>query len=121
MYNMLFGKNPATAALLQILGKTEADFGRFRDVFLGDGLIAVYTRNGGGNRDDYQEVFEEMRKHPNFVGDEDDSFDCTYCTYYFTYPEEYKEILTQLQDADKFDPGKMWTEFFEKFNGGKNG
>ena len=56
MYNMIFGMNPDTDNILQLLGKTQADFGRFRSVFLEDGYIVVHTRNGGGNREDYEDV-----------------------------------------------------------------
>ena len=37
MYNMLFGVNPDTDTLLEILGKTTGDFGRFRTVYMEDG------------------------------------------------------------------------------------
>jgi hypothetical protein len=54
MYGTLFGQNPAAGLLCAILGKRPADFGRFRDAFVaernGEPVIAVYTRNGGGNR-----------------------------------------------------------------------
>jgi hypothetical protein len=55
MYNMIFGQNPAAGALLAIVGLTKTDVGRFRDVYVvkedGETLIAIYTRNGGGNRE----------------------------------------------------------------------
>ena len=60
LYNMVFGMNPDTDKLLKILGKTQGDFGRFRNVYMEDGYIVVHTRNGGGNREDYEDVFEEM-------------------------------------------------------------
>lgn len=53
LYNLLFGTNPQADVLLAALGLSRGDVGRFRDTFI-DGqrqLIAVYTRNGGGNRD----------------------------------------------------------------------
>ena len=67
MYNMLFGVNPAFPILLKALnliyhGKTlnikgKYDPGRFRDIYLsGEGdKILLYTRNGGGNRDCWEE------------------------------------------------------------------
>lgn len=54
LYNMLFGVNPAAGVLCAILGKRPKDFGRFRDAYVtladGEPLIAIYTRDGGGNR-----------------------------------------------------------------------
>ena len=70
MYNMLFGVNPDTDTLLSLLGKTAGDFGRFRNVYMEDGYIIVHTRNGGGNREDYEDVFDEMSEHPWYSHDE---------------------------------------------------
>lgn len=50
-YNMIFGKNPMSDVILATLGLTRSDVGRFRDVYLEEDTIAVYTRNGGGNRE----------------------------------------------------------------------
>lgn len=44
LYNMMFGSNPAADVILATLGLTKADTGRFRDCFIADGEIAVYTR-----------------------------------------------------------------------------
>lgn len=38
-------------AILATLGLRREDVGRFRDCFVADGEIAIYTRNGDGNRD----------------------------------------------------------------------
>lgn len=51
LYNALFGMNQMSDVLLAALGLTRADVGRFRDCYIQNDRIAVYTRNGGGNRD----------------------------------------------------------------------
>lgn len=51
LYNLLFGVDDNADFLLALLGLTRKDVGRFRDAYLDDGKIAIYTRNGGGNRD----------------------------------------------------------------------
>jgi len=55
MYNIIFGTHAEADVLLAIIGRTREDFGRFRDAYVaeegGEPVIAVYTRNGGGNRD----------------------------------------------------------------------
>jgi len=108
MYNIMFGENPAGSAILATLGLTESMCGRFRDCFVTDGKIAVYTRNGGGNRDDYQDTFDRLRKHPCYLWDTDDSFDSTYATVYFKFPDEFKEELKKLDNGEKFDPSERW-------------
>lgn len=92
LYNMINGVNPATFFILPLLGeKHPDDYPRFRDCFVTeDNEIAVYTRVGGGNRNEgFGE--EELQSHPNFLRDEDDDFDSTYATYYFSVPEEWEK------------------------------
>jgi hypothetical protein len=88
MYNALFGVNPLSGVLLGMLGGKPSDVGRFRDTYVteqdGQPVIAVYTRNGGGNRDHYDDESESgpecsctgcTMKHPWLVisGTSDDS------------------------------------------------
>ena len=112
LYNMVFGMNPDSDKLLEILGKTREDFGRFRNVYMEDGCIVVHTRNGGGNREDYEDVFDEMSEHPWYSHDADDDFDCTYANIYFKLPEDEK-LLTILRGLDEgANPTKQWGELF---------
>lgn len=70
LYNMIHGMNPIAFFVLPMLGDKHPDeWPRFRDVFLKDEehpeydmFIHVYTRVGGGNRNEgYGE--EELYKH----------------------------------------------------------
>ena len=108
MYNMLFGQNPISNVLLEILQLTEEGFGRFRDCYLSsDGSkIIVYTRNGGGNREKYQGVFDELSKHENYICDYDDDFDCTYASIEFSVPQKYKEICKELAKISDTSAGQ---------------
>ena len=114
LYNMLFGMNPDSDKLLEFLGKTKEDFGRFRNVYMEDGFIVVHTRNGGGNRDDYQWVFDEMSTHPWYSHDADDDFDCTYANIYFRHPEGYGELLKEMAEGT-VTPSEKWDLFFVDF------
>lgn len=100
LYNMLMGFNPACIYLLPMLGRKQEEYPRFRDCFLEDGKIAVYTRVGGNNRGcGYGE--EKLYEDPNFVTTYDDGFDSTYATYLFNVPEKWKS------DFDKILNGKV--------------
>ena len=109
MYNMIFGENSDADKLLAVLGLTKEDFYRYRDAYLSeDGLIAVYTRGGGGNRGCYCRDYwkedelnanghhadsvcvkqEKNVEHPLYVRDQDDDFDSTYATFYFRIPAD---------------------------------
>lgn len=113
MYNILFGRNPHSKLLLQLLDLTEGDIGRFRDAFVSEGKIAIYTRLGGGNRESYKENIKKLQGHPNYLSDQDDDFDCTYATFYFSFPEDYREILERM-DTGKFDPDERWQKKIEE-------
>jgi hypothetical protein len=95
-YNMLNGVNQATFYILPMLGKHPDEYPRFRDCFISEGgNIAVYTRVGGGNRNQgYGE--DELYKHPNFAKTYDDDFDSTYATYEFSVPNEWKDDFAKI-------------------------
>lgn len=119
LYNALFGRNPMSRLLLSMLNLTEGDVGRFRDCYLARGdrfereaaendeakakelekkdlRIVVYTRNGGGNRDDYESVTDTLQALPDYLTDYDDDFDCTYASYEFKVPEKFKATADEL-------------------------
>lgn len=104
---MLFGSNPAADVVLATLGLTRGDVGRYRDCSVANGEIAVYTRNGGGNREGYQDVFDTLAAHPCYLRDEDDDYDSTYATIYFRFPEEYAADLAQF-DSGEWKPSERW-------------
>lgn len=119
LYNALFGENVSQKDfLLKLLGKHAGDFGRYRDIYVTDKHIVVHTRNGGGNRDEYEYVFEEMSSHPLYAFDEDDDFDCTYANIYFKYPEGYEEVLTEMA-AGTITPSEKWKLLFEALESAK--
>lgn len=79
MYGMLFGQNPLSRVILEMLNLTPTQTGRFRDVFVEDSRIAVYTRNGRGNRgcihedsSDEDPFGEEDCKNHSFEREEDE-------------------------------------------------
>lgn len=107
LYNMINGVNPATFVILPMLGKHPDEYPRFRDCFVNDGMIEVYTRVGGNNRDcGFGE--EELYKHPNFVKTYDDDFDNTYGTYVFSVPDEWKDDFEKLLKGEK--PSQKYIE-----------
>lgn len=100
LYNMIHGYNPACIFLMPMLGRQVDEYPRFRDCYLEDGLIAIFTRVGGNNRDQgYGE--EELYKDENFVRTYDDSYDDTYGTYLFRVPEKWRD------DFEKIIGGKI--------------
>lgn len=115
LYNMINGFNPACVIIMPMLGRTQDEYPRFRDCFVDDGKIAIYTRVGGNNRGcGYGE--EELYKDPNFVETYDDVFDNTYATYLFNVPEKWKADFDKIMDGKIGDVSDEYyqcvTEFY---------
>ena len=99
LYNAMFGFNPACVVIMPMLDRKQDEYPRFRDCFVKDGMIAIYTRVGGNNRGcGYGE--EELYKDPNFVTTYDDEFDSTYATYLFNVPEKWKDDFDKIMNND---------------------
>lgn len=93
-----------------LLNIKREEFGRFRDAWLedvdGELRVAVYTRNGGGNRPDYQEQIKGLQAHPCYLSDKDDEFDSTYATFYFRLWPVLPAHLAELEKWKDVDwPG----------------
>lgn len=111
LYNMVNGVNPATFFVLPLLGEKHPDeYPRFRDCFVTENEeIAIYTRVGGGNRGvGFGE--EELVKHPNYMRDEDDDYDPTYATYYFSVPEEWRADFDLVMNKRITETSKKYQE-----------
>lgn len=93
---MVNGVNPAAFFILPMLGMHPDEIPRFRDCFVVDEEIHVYTRVGGNNRGEgYGE--DMLYSHPNYKTTFDDDFDNTFGTYVFSIPDKWKsdfELIT---------------------------
>jgi hypothetical protein len=102
LYNIVHGMSPVANLILAALELEVGDFGRFRDAWFrddaeGGGLrILVHTRCGGGNREDYEKVFETMRRHPDYLRDYDEVFDSTYANIEFKIRASAREAIDEL-------------------------
>lgn len=74
-----------------------------------DLVVEIYTRNGGGNREHYDEdddpsspasVMESFPQHPNYITDWDDDFDSTYATILLRVPDSHvKRAIRATSDT----------------------
>lgn len=123
------------AVLLTILGHPVV--ARFRDAWVeksDDGpVIAVYTRQGGGNRECfcgsepdrahvpeqcYAACNEALAAHPLYLRDADDSFDATYATFYFRAPDEFRDALAEAA-VEPVDMSERWQAAIDRVASGK--
>lgn len=144
LYNMLFGVNQRTPILLATLGLTTSDVPRFRDCYVKDGRIVIYTRTGGGNRryydseescrENYPEDFDvdsgneipdgpwnsTLTSNPFYERDEDDDFDCTYASFYFRFPDKFRDDLLALEACvQTHTPTDRWKALLESLESTK--
>lgn len=125
MYAMVFGNGAEGQYLLAALGFTSLrQIGRYRDAWIErspDGLpwIAVYTRLGGANREDYAEVIEGLQDNEFYLVDRDDGFDNTYATFYFRMPDDLMTLFDETYPTwrdevqDPVDMDEMWKRAIE--------
>lgn len=114
LYNMINGFNPACVFIMPMLGRKQEEYPRFRDCFVEDGKIAIYTRVGGNNRGcGYGE--EELYKDPNFVTTYDDEFDSTYATYLFTVPEKWKNDFSNIMSGEWESVSEEYQKYLADF------
>lgn len=145
LYNAVFGVNPFSSVLLEMLGTNPGAIPRFRDCFLNEAgeEIIIHTRTGGGNRDYYEseeicrehypEYFnaqdndpsgpwnEDLRSIPGFKYDSDDEYDATYANFHYAVPLKYKELVADLKAKGATgNPSIKWKELMEKLQSGEN-
>lgn len=123
LYHVIFGINKLAGPLLVTLGINPRGISRFRDCFLGtDNDIIIYTRTGGGNREEFKEQNEALRRNEHFLRDEDDSFDSTYALFHYRIPEDIKDIIVKYQAVEGWciDPSKRWQEALSLLGGKVN-
>lgn len=127
------------ALLLAILGSPVV--ARFRDAWVeksDDGpVIAIYTRQGGGNRECFCEsrngvidaeqhvpgscyaaCNEALAAHPLYLRDADDDFDATYATFYFRAPGEARDILAEAA-VEPVNMSERWQAAIDRMGSGE--
>jgi len=118
LYNELFGVNQATFYVLPMLNKHPDEYPRFRDCFADDDkskkTITVYTRVGGGNRDDYQDEIDKLTQMKGYMGNYDDDFDETYCSFVFKVPKKFEKDYELVLKGKLLETSKENKEQVEK-------
>jgi hypothetical protein len=123
MYDIVLGDGQQEhrgALLLGLLGYPRVD--RFRDAWVEtspDGpVIAVYTRQGGPNREGGAASNRQLTAHPLYLRDCDDRYEGTYATFYFSGPADCAEMLAELA-VEPVDMAARWQEAITRIQSGK--
>lgn len=111
---MVNGFNPACVFILPMPGRKDTEYPRFRNCFVEDGKIAIFTRVGGPNRDcGFGE--EVLYDDPNFVSTYDDEEDNTYGTYLFNVPEKWKSDFDKILDGKLKETSEEYKKYIKEF------
>lgn len=117
LYNQLFGTNKFSHVLLRMIDISPLDVPRFRDCYLnetGDEII-IFTRTGGGNRQEYEAQNEALRRLPNYISDEDDTLDVTYAKFHYSVPDQYKAATQKIKaEGGVDDPTAKFKALLDK-------
>lgn len=109
LYNMIHGVNPLAGVLMKMLDITPGIVPRFRDCYFNGEHIVIYTRTGGGNREEYGAENDAMCELPGYVRDEDDDFDSTYASFYYEVPQQFHLLMDKLKSmAQKQTQSERW-------------
>lgn len=58
---------------------------------------------------------EDLRKLPGYVKDEDDDFDSTYASFYYSFSADLKDDLLEIQKANPTKiPSERWKQLFKQ-------
>lgn len=86
-YENFIGENSFAPMCYKLIGLRMNEFGRPRDAYVlkenDEWLVGIFTRTGGSNRAQYQDIIDRVRKTDGFVRDFDDPEDSTYCHFIF--------------------------------------
>ena len=114
LYNMVNGFNPACVFIMPLLGRRASEYPRFRDCFVEDGKIAIFTRVGGNNWNcGFCE--EVLYADPNFVSTYDDEDDNTYGTYLFNVPEKWKSDFDKILKGNFGETSDEYKQYIKEF------
>ena len=114
LYNLIAGRHPAAAVLLNALGFEDDDavslIPRMRDVYLYPEEIRILTRTGGGNRDEYAVENDGLRNRDGFLRDWDDEYDSTYAWWAYSWPAEWRPQLQHLVETIQEEAPELMPE-----------
>lgn len=131
LYSVVIAINPLAADLLASIALDPDAVPRPRDVWINRELseVTVFTRTGGGNRDDYAAENAALRAHPGYLRDHDWATDPTYAEWVFVVPGVHREgmrsALADLpgnEERDHLlgvisaDATAKWTRVMERLN-----
>lgn len=142
LYTQIFGENENADKILDLIDINRENFGRYRDCWLNpEGTVAtVLSKVGGGNRQNYEYIYENLKLHIRYINYKEDPKDSTYVYFNFSIPdgkigeakmiapkEKHKSVHQMFEDEIKeanSDPNSPAAKRQEKImeqilNGGK--
>lgn len=121
MYHLVFGDTSPKLGIAKLLGVDPDMIPRYRDLWIEvtepvsetELVLAIYTRTGGGNREEYEGENDALAALPHYLGDDDDEFDSTYATFRFLVTRERID-QTWLEPSAVADVEEVWAVLRER-------
>ena len=120
MYEMTCNINPDARMVLDLIGM-DPEFlleeCRLRDIYLSKDRtrVVIFTRIGGGNRENYTPAITKLRNYKGYVTDYDDDFDNTYASFEYNIPpEKLPNVVAFLASSDTTTGSEKLKQSLEK-------
>ena len=120
MYEMTCNINPDARMVLDLIGM-DPEFlleeCRLRDIYLSKDRtrVVIFTRIGGGNRENYTPAITKLRNYKGYVTDYDDDFDNTYASFEYNIPpEKLPNVVAFLASSDTTTRSEKLKQSLEK-------
>lgn len=119
LYRSYFGENPQADAILACYRFDRQLIGRFRDAFVHQERVVIYTRLGIYNPIQMMNGISEvmhlrriayLQDHLCFDRQELGVIDNTYCTFYYHFPAKHRDFLSSLDTGEPWNIEQRWLE-----------
>lgn len=105
--------NP-TLLILPMLGRKIPDYPGFRDCFVKEDKILIYSRDNTNNQK-YDHYKEKLMKDKNFIGSWGDEQDSTHIYYSFAVPKKWTSDFKKITNGNIKDVSDKYIDYLRKF------
>lgn len=105
--------NP-TLLILPMLGRKIPEYPGFRDCFVKDDEILIYSRDNTNNQN-YTPCREKLMKDKNFIETWCDEQDSTHIYYSFKVPKKWKSDFKKITNGNIKEVSDKYIDYLRKF------
>ena len=103
-----------TLLILPMLGRKIPDYPGFRDCFVKEDKILIYSRDNTNNPK-YEHYKEKLMRDKNFINSWCDELDSTYIYYSFGVPKKWKSDFKKITNGNIKEVSDKYIDYLRKF------